>query len=409
VSLFLRLALRNIFRNRVRTAVALLAIATGCSALILNSGIVLNIFHELREDAIYGRYGHLQIYKKGYTDNHLQAPGRYLLTAEECRRILKLMSSNPQIIRATRRRDFSGLVSNGGHYVPFIGVGVEPGDDSEFSRHDTMKAGKPLTAEAAYTSLAGLGLARKLNGQPGDTLTLMTTTESGGLNSIHVRLQGVFEGGMKEFDDWTLKVPLSALDQLLGEDQTEKIVVLVSRTENVEALRAQLENIFRQERLDVEVRSWHELALFHNQVVSLFGRELGVIHLIVGAMVILGIGNVLGMAIVERRAELAAVRAMGVSSRSVAGLLMTECLVTGLIGVAAGVLLGLGIARIVNALGIPYPSPPGSTRPFRGGADIVPGIVAEAVWTSLVATLAAAVFPVFRAVRRPIAALLRHG
>ena len=409
MNLFFRLSLRNIFRNRIRTAIALLAIATGCSALILNGGIVLNIFRELRNDAIYGRYGHLQIYKKGYAENHLRDPGRYLLSAKECEQILKLARSNAEIVRATRRREFSGLVVNKGSYIPFIGVGVEPENDSEFSRHDTLKDGKPLSLNETYTALAGLGLANKLNGKPGDTLSIMTTTESGGLNSIHVRLQGVFEGGMKEFDDWTLKVPLPALDQLLGENQTEKIVLLISRTEDVDAVQGKLEDAFRREGIDAEVSSWRSLALFHNQVVSLFGRELGIIHLIVGAMVVLGIGNVLAMAIVERRTEIATVRALGISSRSVVYLLMTESMMTGIIGAIAGIALGIGIARIVNVFGISYPSPPGSTRPFLGGADIVPGVIAEAAWTSMVATLVAAIFPIYRTVRRPIATLLRHG
>ena len=42
--LFLRLALRNVFRNRARTVVALLAIAAGCAALIVNGGVIYDIF-----------------------------------------------------------------------------------------------------------------------------------------------------------------------------------------------------------------------------------------------------------------------------------------------------------------------------------------------------------------------------
>ena len=72
--LFLALALRNVFRNRVRTAVALLAIATGCAALIVNGGVIYNIFRELREDAIHGRHGHIQVYRRGYTENHRREP-----------------------------------------------------------------------------------------------------------------------------------------------------------------------------------------------------------------------------------------------------------------------------------------------------------------------------------------------
>ena len=89
--LFLRLAVRNVFRNRMRTTVALLAIAAGCAALIVNGGVIYNIFAELREDAIHGRHGHLQITRAGYGEHHLREPGRYLIPAEESGRILDLL------------------------------------------------------------------------------------------------------------------------------------------------------------------------------------------------------------------------------------------------------------------------------------------------------------------------------
>ena len=53
------------------------------------------------------------------------------------------------------------------------------------------------------------------------------------------------------------------------------------------------------------------------------------------------------------------------------------------------------------------PSPPGATRPFLGGVDIVPSILAFSFALSVGASLAAAVFPVWKALRRPIAEALR--
>jgi len=406
--LFLRLALRNVFRNRTRTAVALLAIAAGCAALILNTGIVFNIFRELREDAIRGRYGHLQIYRQGYSQHHLEDPEHYLIPPEETQRILSLVRANARVVRATRRREFSGLASIGDRDAPFLGVGVEPEDDAEFSRHTILRAGRPLSGGDSSAVLAGLGLAQKLNGQPGDEISLMTI-EGGTLNAVQVRLQGIFEGGFKEYDDWTLKVPLQVVDQLLMDGQTEQIVVLLARTEDTPQVRAELEASFQRQGLNLEIRSWNELALFHNQVVSLFGRELNVIRLIVAVIVILGIGNTIGMSIVERRVELATFRALGMRPRAVASLLMTEALITGLMGAILGVLLGIGLAVVVTKVGISYPTPPGSTRPFLGGVDIVPGAVAAAAILSVGATIIAAVFPICRAIWRPVGSALRRG
>ena len=407
MSLFLRLALRNVFRNRARTAVALLAIAVGCAALIVNGGVIYNIFTELREDAIRGRHGHLQIYAAGFVEHHYEQPGGYMISKDDTERVLELLAELPEVQRATRQREFSGMIASGDRYVAFVGIGVEPEHDAEFSRQATMRAGEPLSADDPYGMIAGLGLARKFDGKPGTVVTLMTNTDSGALNATDARLRGVFEGGMKAYDDWTLKLPLLATEELLLDDRTERIIVLLDRVESVEPVRVSLAQAFSREGLNVEMREWRDLALFHNQTVSLFNRELDVIKLIVATIVILGIANTIGMSILERRIELATLRALGLKRGAVGRLLLTEALFTGLIGGLLGIGLGALFSTVITAIGIPFPSPPGSTKPFLGGVDFIPGIAVFAFTLSVVATLLAALLPVWRTTRRPIAETLR--
>ncbi len=405
--LFLALALRNVFRNRMRTLVALSAIATGCAALIVNGGVIYNIFRELREDAIHGRHGHIQVYRRGYTENHRRDPARYLLPGDEADRLVNLVRAQPHVVRVTKRREFTGMISRADRYVPFVGIGVEPEEDPEFSRHMTIRAGRTLSPDDPRGVLAGLGLSEKIDAQPGALLTLTANNESGALYAAEATLRGIFEGGLKEYDDWTLKVPLSTVSSLLRDDRIEQIVVLLDRTDNVATAQAALQAAFERNGLDLEIKPWNELALFHNQVVSLFRRELDVIKLIISTIVILGIANTIGMSVVERRVELATLRALGLRPGVVGRLLMTEALFTGLLGGALGVLLGIVIAVSASAVGIPFPSPPGATRPFLGGVDLVPAIVSYAFFLSVASTLAAAAFPVWRALKRPIAETLR--
>ncbi|HEV8702348.1 MAG TPA: FtsX-like permease family protein [Candidatus Polarisedimenticolia bacterium] len=405
--LLLRLAFRNVFRNRVRTAIALLAIGVGCAALIVNGGVIYNIFEELREDAIYGRHAHLQIYRRGYSDNHLKDPGAYLIPRQEAERVLALVRALPHVARVTRQREFSGMISAGDRYVSFVGIGVDPAQDAEFSRHAVLRRGEPLSPQEPYGMLCGLGLAERFSGEPGRVVTLMTNTESGALNAVDVKLRGIFEGGMKAYDDWTLKLPLQAVEELLLDDRTEKILVLLDRTESVPEVQRAMGDLLRTQGLDLETRSWRDLALFHNQVVGLFKRELDVIKLIIATIVVLGIANTIGMSILERRVELATLRALGIRRAAIARLLFTEALLTGLIGGLLGVVLGCAIAWLVSAIGITFPSPPGSTRPFVGGVDVVPGMVLFAFVLSLGATLAAAILPIWKARRWSIAQVLR--
>ncbi len=407
MKLLFRLALRNVFRNRVRTFVALLAIAAGCAALIVNGGVIYNIFAELREDAIHGRHGHLQIARAGYAEHHLREPGRYMVPAEETGRILELLREIPEVVHISRQRQFSGMIASGDRYVAFVGIGLDPDQDAAFSRHVTLQRGEPLSSDDPYGMICGLGLADKFAGDPGAVVTLLTNTDSGALNAVDVRLRGVFEGGMKAFDDWTLKLPIAAVEELLLDDRTEKIVVILEETEQVPAVKARLEERFAAQGLDLEVHSWRKLALFHNQTVSLFNRELDVIKLIIATIVILGIANTIGMSILERRAELATLRALGLRRGAIARLLVGEALLTGLLGGLLGIVLGAVIARVATAIGIPFPSPPGSTRPFLGGVDFVPAIAVSSFLLSVLSTLAASFLPVWRATRRPIAEILR--
>ncbi len=73
----LKIALRNIVRQRARTALTLAAIALGVASLVLSGGFVADILLQLREATIRSQLGHLQIYKQGQFE--VAAIGRSIL------------------------------------------------------------------------------------------------------------------------------------------------------------------------------------------------------------------------------------------------------------------------------------------------------------------------------------------
>ena len=183
MTLLLRLAFRNLFRRRLRTVVALGAIAAGCAALIVNGGVIYDIFRELREDAIRGRHGHLQIYRQGFSEGHQRHPDRFLIPVLEAAQWVSELAAEPGVARVTRRRHFSGMISHGDRYVAFAGLGVEAAAEAELSRHRLL-AGEGLSTAEPFGVIAGKGLAERAAAEPGDILTLMTNTRSGALNAL---------------------------------------------------------------------------------------------------------------------------------------------------------------------------------------------------------------------------------
>ena len=74
----LRLALRNIFRQWLRTGLTLLAIATGVTGLILSGGFVEDVYLQLGEATIHSQLGHLQVANAGYRTAGRTEPYKYM-------------------------------------------------------------------------------------------------------------------------------------------------------------------------------------------------------------------------------------------------------------------------------------------------------------------------------------------
>ncbi len=74
-----KLALRNIFRQRIRSVVTLVAIVFGVTGLILSGGFVKDIFVQLGEAIIQSETGHVQVFREGFREKGSRQPDRYLI------------------------------------------------------------------------------------------------------------------------------------------------------------------------------------------------------------------------------------------------------------------------------------------------------------------------------------------
>ena len=74
MTLYLKLAIRNVFRNRRRTLITLSAMGLGAAAIIVFGGFVNYIYIGVRESTIRSQVGHIQLYRKGFSGKGELAP-----------------------------------------------------------------------------------------------------------------------------------------------------------------------------------------------------------------------------------------------------------------------------------------------------------------------------------------------
>lgn len=408
MGLYLKLAIRNVFRNRRRTLITLAATSFGAAAIIVFGGFVNAIYWGVRESTIRSQLGHIQLYRKGFSERGHLVPFDYLIP--DYAALQTQLKQLDHVKTVTARLGFAGLVSTGDTTTAFVGAAVHPEGERDLSSLAVIVDGKELATRDPHGITLGVGLARAFGVKPGDDLTLLTTTKGGSINALAVKVRGVWESGEKAYDDRFLRAPLPAVQRLLDLEggEIQSVVLLLDATEHTAAVRDAIARLVAERGLDLEIKTWEDLALRYHQVRELFGRIFAVLTLIVSIMVVFGITNTMTMAIFERTREIGTVMALGTRRRGVISMFVLEGLALGTLGGIAGVALGVALAQAISALGIQLPPPPGSTRGFAVQIFVVPAVLLQAFRLSIVTATLASLYPAWRAARLNVVEALRH-
>ena len=107
---WMKIALRNIVKNKRRSLVTVLAIAMGFAAVSLFRGYTDNTYAGLRQAAIRGEgLGHLTIFKQGWLEKGKIEPDQYMFSQEEIQEIIEVVQEDDDVILATPQIHVSGL------------------------------------------------------------------------------------------------------------------------------------------------------------------------------------------------------------------------------------------------------------------------------------------------------------
>jgi len=402
----IKIAARSVFRNKRRTVITLLSIIFGCVAIIVFGGFVDYSMWGLRESTIHSRLGHLQVYKAGYSEKGGTNPLAY--TIEDYPRIRSIIEDEDHVDFVTSRLEFSGLIGGAENSVICIGKGVEPEKERELGITVSIVGGQDLSSEEPEEGIIGKGLAEGLGVNIDDYLTILTSTAEGALNAVDLKLRGIFRTGVKEYDDVAVMVPMELAKTLLYTENVQSIVVVLDKTENTDLVADNLRQKFSQANLDLEIKTWSDLATFYHQVVQLYGGIFWVVRLIILIIVIFSIANTMTMSVFERMREIGTIRAMGTKRRGVLSLFLMEGLILGALGGALGLAFGIIAAKLISIKGIYIPPPPTMTEGYTALINIVPKDLIFAFSLAVGTSLVSSIYPAFKAARLKVVDALRY-
>ena len=289
----LKLAFRNIFRNKLRNGFSLAVIAFGVAALIVTGGFVEDIFLQLREATIHSQFGHLQIYKEGFQARGRQNPYQYMHA--EPQQLVEQLSETSGVSDAMARITFSGLLSNGRADLPIMGVGMQPDKEARLGTLISMTSGRALEDSDEYGIVIGEGIARSMRLEVGGFVTVLTATPEGALNSLDFDIIGIFRSFSREYDASVVQIPLSTAQFLLDVQSAHSIVLSLDETDMTDQVMESIKQRYYGSGL--EVVPWYELADFYQKTVALYKRQFTVLQGIILIMVLLVVTNSISMSI----------------------------------------------------------------------------------------------------------------
>jgi putative ABC transport system permease protein len=402
------LAWREVTRRRRRSAVALAAVAFGVTALMLAGGFVQWLFWDMRESTIRSGLGHIQVSRPGYRESGLADPLAFLLGDPDALSDPGGRFAGVPVQTVAPRITFFGLASRGETSLSFQGEGLVPARERPLLAAQVIVAGEPLPdAGDAREVVLGQGLAQNLDVRVGDRVVLLVNSPGGGINAAEVRVRGLFTTVSKAYDDISLQMPLRLAQQLLRiEGATRWVITLPETAATAPAVSALRE---RLPATEYEITPWHELADFYAKTVALFRRQVAVLDVIVGVIVVLTISNTLTIAVLERTAEIGTGLALGLTPRLVLRGFLVEGLMLGLVGAALGLLLATAAAFAISAHGIPMPPPPGMARGYVAEIRLSLPLALQAGGVALASCIAGALAPAWRASRMTVVDAIRSG
>jgi ABC-type lipoprotein release transport system permease subunit len=343
----LRLAWRNLWRNRTRTAIAAAAISLGLASLLIAFGLAEASHRRVLAVAVRTAGGSVLVHAEGWQRS--RAPE---LLVDDPARLEALARRLPVIQAVIPRVIVQGLLASPRGAAPIQLSGIDPRAQAALlDLAPFIAQGTFLGPGEARPLVIGPGLARRLAVGIGDRVVLTASDRRGDLARALFLVSGILapRAGLEEGVAYTsLEAAAKAIGA--GAARTELGLVLADdarREEVAAALRASLGGGQR-----LELVTWDEALPEVLAAIRADAAVRWIFGLVVSLVTAFGVANALLMSVLERVRELGLLSALGVTPARAARLVLAETALLATVSIGLGYGLGLAAHLCLSRWGL---------------------------------------------------------
>ncbi len=325
----IRLAWKNMWRNRHRTLIAMASIFFAVLLSVVTSSLQDGVFDNMVRNVVSFYSGYLQVQEKAYWDERILDN-----TFEGTDSLSKRIAATSNVTAVAPRLESFALASSEDLTKGCMVVGILPTAEDKI----TALAGKVVEGKYLDDSdrgvLIGKGLAQRLRVGVNDTIVLLGQGYQGATAAGKYAVRGLVKFGSPELTNQFLFLTIAEAQSLYGaEGRLTSYVLALADPSNLAATAASVTNEL-QPRL--RVMTWEEMM---PEIVQHIKTDKGSMYIIQGILyllVTLGILGTLLMMMVERKYEMGMLVAIGMKKVKLMQLMTVESVVTVLAGCALG-------------------------------------------------------------------------
>ena len=357
MTLYLKLAWRNIWRHRRRTVIIVLAMGLSLGLMMFYDGLLDGFNDAIAGNAVRVLGGNVQVHAAGYREKVDSNP---LIPLPDDAAVVQAARSQPNVVAAARRIQTGGLISNHEGAFTMKIIGIEPEVEAPVSLiAEHIVDGRNLQGTDEDSVLIGKGLADALSIKVGDRVTMVGSDLHKQNRQRTMTVIGIYDIGIPTMEKGTAYISLSEAQNLfnLGGQVTE-VQITLKRVGTESAVVNALTPLLP----GYEVESW---AQNYPELSNAVGRKnivMDIFSVIIVMVAGIGILNLLLMAIYERTREIGLLGAMGLKPRQIATTFILEGAMIGAVGVIAGIAIGLLTNLSLMQVGMDYSQFAGMTE-----------------------------------------------
>ncbi len=348
--LYMKLAWRNIFRNKRRTFIAGSAIGIGLASLIFVDAIVLGMEENMIHSATASFLGEGQIHRDGFRttfDVESTIIGSEKVTAK--------LEAQPVVEYFAPRLLSFAMISSPANVSGVTIVGIDPDREREISQIDeAVIEGTYLDTNSARSIVIGDKLADLMEVELGDRVVLTASHAHGGeLSQEMFRVSGIFHMAVDGMDKGMVFISLGKAQQMLN--LAGEVHEIALKFNNAEIGHNEQASFWTTYSTDGnEAVGWATLMPQMKAALDFGQFSTLIVGLILFAVVSLGIINTLFMSLYERMFEFGVMRAVGTQPFAMGRLIVFEAGALAAVSCVLGIILGLVVTYVFTRIGIDY-------------------------------------------------------